>query len=315
MRVLCWHVHGSWMTAFVQGAHTYLVPTTPDRGPDGRGRADTYVWPDSVTEITPEQLAHAGVDLVVLQRPEELELAERWLGRRLGTDVPTVYVEHNTPKGDVPNTRHPLAHRDDIPLVHVTYFNQLMWDNAAAPTRVIEHGVFDPGHRYTGELHRIAAAINEPVRRGRVVGADLLPRFAALAPLEVYGLGVSRLTGHNMGTHDDLTQQQLHEELSRSRLYLHPFRWTSLGLSLLEAMALGMPVVALATTEAVEAEPSGTGVLSNNIDHLVEAARLLLGDPQAARELGARARAHVLHRYGLMRFVSDWEQLIKEVTA
>ena len=37
--------------------------------------------------------------------------------------------------------------------------------------------------------------------------------------------------------------------MARRRLYLHPVRWTSLGLSLLEAMHLGMPVVALATTE------------------------------------------------------------------
>ena len=39
------------------------------------------------------------------------------------------------------------------------------------------------------------------------------------------------------------------------RCYVHPFRWTSLGLSLIEAMHLGMPVVALATTEVPDAVP------------------------------------------------------------
>jgi hypothetical protein len=39
MRVLLWHVHGSWTTAFVQGPHTYLLPLMPGRGPGGRGRA------------------------------------------------------------------------------------------------------------------------------------------------------------------------------------------------------------------------------------------------------------------------------------
>ena len=38
VRVLLWHVHGSYTTALVQGHHTYLLPVTPDRGPDGRGR-------------------------------------------------------------------------------------------------------------------------------------------------------------------------------------------------------------------------------------------------------------------------------------
>lgn len=34
--------------------------------------------------------------------------------------------------------------------------------------------------------------------------------------------------------------------MARRRVYLHTARWTSLGLSLLEAMHLGMPVVAVA---------------------------------------------------------------------
>ena len=45
MRLLIWHVHGSWTTAFVQGPHTYLLPLMPGRGPDGRGRARTWDWP------------------------------------------------------------------------------------------------------------------------------------------------------------------------------------------------------------------------------------------------------------------------------
>ena len=44
MRILLWHVHGSWTTAFVQGGHEYLVPVTGDRGPYGLGRARTYPW-------------------------------------------------------------------------------------------------------------------------------------------------------------------------------------------------------------------------------------------------------------------------------
>ena len=89
MRILLWHVHGSWTTAFVQGDHEYLVPVLPDRGPDGRGRARTWDWPDSVTELSPEELADADVDLVVLQRQHELEhLCEAWTGRRPGRDLP-----------------------------------------------------------------------------------------------------------------------------------------------------------------------------------------------------------------------------------
>ena len=69
MRILLWHVHGAWTTAFVHGRHEYVVPVLPDRGPDGVGIARTYAWPDGVRELPPEALRDERFDLVVLQRP------------------------------------------------------------------------------------------------------------------------------------------------------------------------------------------------------------------------------------------------------
>ncbi|MCB5179181.1 glycosyltransferase [Streptomyces antimicrobicus] len=319
MNILLWHVHGSWTTAFVQGPHTYLVPVTPDRGPDGLGRARTFDWPDSVREVTPAELAEADVDVVVLQRPHEWQLAEQWLGgRRPGRDLPAVYLEHNAPDGEVPRSRHPAADRDDVVLVHVTHFNRLFWDNGSTRTRVIEHGIIDPGHRYTGRLPRAAVVVNDPVRRGRYTGTDLLPALSEAAPLDVFGMRTEALASHLGLSADrcrsqDLPQAQLLAALAERRLYLHPVRWTSLGLSLLEAMHLGMPVVALATTEAVAAVPPGAGTLSTRPEELARAARHYLEEPEAAREDGARARRAALERYGLTRFLSDWEHLLTEV--
>jgi glycosyltransferase involved in cell wall biosynthesis len=250
----------------------------------------------------------------VLQRPHEIELVTRWLGRRPGRHLPAVYVEHNTPKGDVPLTRHPLAERDDITLVHVTHFNDLFWDSGEAPTTVIEHGIVDPGPRWTGELDRVAVVVNEPLRRGRVTGTDLLPRFAASVPLDVFGMRTSGLRASQIMTYD-LPQHALHDALARRRVYLHPIRCTSLGLSLLEAMHLAMPVVALATTEVVAAVPDGAGVVSTRVDDLIDALHVLLADPGLGAELGRRARAAAIRRYGLERFLDDWDRLLKEVTA
>ncbi|KUH38857.1 MULTISPECIES: glycosyltransferase [Streptomyces] len=319
MNILLWHVHGSWTTAFVQGPHTYLVPVLPDRGPDGRGRARTFSWPDSVREVTPEQLRGEHVDVVLLQRPEEFALAERWLGgRRPGRDVPVVYLEHNAPDGDVPDTRHPCADRDGLTLVHVTHFNRLFWDSGRTRAVVIEHGVVDPGHLYTGRLPRAAVVVNEPVRRGRYTGTDLLPAFAEAAPLDVFGMRTEGLAAHLGLAGDrcraqDLPQRELHAAMAERRVYLHPVRWTSLGLSLLEAMHLGMPVVALATTEAVEAVPAGAGTVSTRPEVLAEAVRRYVAEPGAAAEDGARARQAALERYGLKRFLADWERVLTEV--
>ncbi|MFC9973957.1 glycosyltransferase [Spirillospora sp. NPDC127200] len=330
MRVLLWHVHGSWATSFVHGPHTTLIPVTPDRGRDGLGRARTFPWPDRAVEVPHDRLRDEHVDVVVLQRPHELRLAEEWLGRRPGRDVPAVYVEHDTPRRTasdvggpeevVPDSRHFLHDRSDIPVVHVTHFNDLFWNCGRAPATVIEHGVVDPGHLYAGDLPRAGVVVNDPLARGRVAGTDLLPRLARAAPLDLFGMRVAdvpRRLGvppESLWTFEDLPQRRMHAELARRRLYLHPFRWTSLGLSLIEAMLIGMPVVALATTEAVEAVPPEAGVLSTRVDTLAEATRSLLHDPERARQLGKEGRAFAAQRYGLARFLRDWQRLLTEVT-
>jgi hypothetical protein len=313
MRILLWHVHGSWTTAFVQGEHTYLLPVLPERGGDGRGRAQTWDWPPSAVEVTPEEAAEADVDVVLLQRPKELDgLAEQWLGgRRPGRDLPAVYVEHNSPQGPINQMRHPAADRDGFTIVHVTHFNALFWDCGTTPTRVIEHGIVDPGYRYTGEEPRAAVVINEAPRRARVTGTDLLDRFAAAGvPFDLFGMDSARIGGI-----EDVPQHRLHDEMARRRVYLHPIRWTSLGLSLIEAMHLGMPVVALATTEAPEAVPAAAGVVSTRVDTLADAARGFLADCDRAREAGRAARAAALERYSLVRFLADWDDLLAEVVA
>jgi len=312
MRILLWHVHGAWTTAFVHGRHDYVVPVLEDRGPDGVGIARTYAWPDAVRELPPEALRDEPFDVVILQRPQELELARRWLGRRPGRELPAIYVEHNAPQGRIADMRHPVADREDLLLVHVTHFNALFWDAGGTPSRVIEHGIVDPGERYTGELARAAVVINEARRRGRVTGTDLLARFARHAPLDLFGIDAEH-SGTPARAAGDVPHARLHDEMARRRAYLHPIRWTSLGLSLLEAMHLGMPVVALGTTEVREAVPPEAGAVSTDVGALARALGRLVSDPDEARDRGRIARAAALERYGLARFLADWDRALASV--
>lgn len=317
LTVLLWHVHGSWTTSFVQGRHRYLVPVLPGGGPWGRGRCGRD-WP-SVREVTVPELRGIEPDVVVLQRPEEIELAEQWLGRRVGADLAAVYVEHNTPRPSAATTRHPLADRDDIPIVHVTHFNDLMWDNGRAPTRVVPHGIVDPGALYTGELPHGVALINEPVRRGRITGSDLVPAFAAHGPVDLYGIGADEYradtpTPHPIRGIGDFAQSLLHREMARRRVYLHTARWTSLGLSLLEAMHLGMPVVALATTEATSAVPPEAGLLSTDVAALTAKFDEFLHEPDLAVLAGKSGRQFALEHFGLDLFLRRWDDVLAELT-
>lgn len=312
--ILLWHVHGSWTEAFVAGGHRYLIPVNPARDADGRGLCGRY-WPGA-QELSLQQLADEDIDLVVLQRPHELELVMRLLGRRPGIDVPAVYVEHNTPRPSAVDSVHPMAEHRDVLLVHVTDFNRLMWDNGVAPTAVITHGIADPGQLYTGDIPAAATMINEPIRRWRTVGADLLGPLGASASIDVWGIDTGQLNSPahrrtQVTGRGDLPAGRLMTELARRRVYLHTARWTSLGLSLLEAMYLGMPVVAVAATMAPLVVPGEAGVVSADIPTLGAALSAFITDRGAAEVAGKAAREFALAHFGIDRFRHDWDQVVE----
>ncbi|MCV7383662.1 glycosyltransferase [Mycolicibacter longobardus] len=312
--LLVWHVHRSWMDSFVAGAHRYLIPVNAPRDPDGRGLCGRD-WPRA-REVPLAELRDQEVDLVVLQRPHELELVARLLGRRPGIDVPAVYVEHNTPRPFVVESRHPIGDRDDIPLIHVTDFNRLMWDNGRAPATVIDHGIADPGHLYTGDVAAVGAVIDEPLRRWRAVGTDLLGALGQSAPIDVWGTGTEGLNEPaqrcaGVAGHGDLPTDVLRKELAHRRVYLHTARWTSLGPSLLEAMFLGMPVVAVASTMAPLVVPPEAGVVSADVDTLRAALSGLVADRYLAEVVGKAARCYATQHFGLERFLREWDEVIE----
>jgi hypothetical protein len=311
------------MEAFAKGRHEYLIPVEPDGDRQGWGRGGRE-WPATAHGTDLAAVDPDSVDVVVLQRPGEIEVVHRALGRRPGVELPAVYLEHNPPMGGVPFAMHPMADQHTIPVVHVSHFNQLFWDTGSARTTVIEHGIPDPGRLYTGEREEMGLAVNDPVRRGRETGTDLLPGFADVAPLRVFGRGTKKLpaaldledygiSGDRLRSGGHVPAPQLHLELARCRLYLHPFRWTSPGFALLEAMLLGMPVVALDATETHRAVPRGAGLVSNDVDELHAFARRLLDDPDDAYAMGLVAREAALDRHGLGKFLDAWDELLADL--
>jgi hypothetical protein len=102
--------------------------------------------------------------------------------------------------------------------------------------------------------------------------------------------------------------------MARYRFFFNPIRYTSLGLSVLEAMGIGMPVVALATTELPSVIVNGVnGYADTRIERLVEVMHELLRDPALARRWGDAAQHTVRERFGIERFAADWDRVLRRV--
>jgi glycosyltransferase involved in cell wall biosynthesis len=199
----------------------------------------------------------------------------------------------------------------NILLVHVTDFNNLMWDNGRTPTRVINHGVLAPqGVTYSGDIERGLVVVNGLAGRGRRLGADVFENVRRHVPLDLVGMKSTELGGLGELSHAELPAFE-----ARYRFFFNPIRYTSLGLAVCEAMMLGMPVVGLATTEMVTAVENGvSGYVATNVNQLIDCMNDLLGNPAKAHQMGAEARRRAIDRFNIYRFISDWNDAFALVT-
>ncbi len=313
LNVLIWHIHGSYLNALARVDHNWYLPTKPDRPEGYLGRGTTFDLPQTVREVPAEEVRHLDLDLVIFQTPRNLFHDQFEILSSHQQELPSIYLEHNTPKPDAVHTLHPAVDRDralprrpDV-LVHVTHFNDIMWDSGDLPTTVIEHSVaIDPRARYTGDLARGIVVANGMERRPRISGFDLFLKLREQVPLDIAGMGTESLGG--LG---DVPYRHLHRLVARYRFLFSPMRYTSLPLAVIEGLTIGMPVVALATTELPMVIDHGeTGFVSCDVAVLRESMERLLDDPGLAGRIGANGRRLAQERFGIARFTRDWEAVM-----
>jgi hypothetical protein len=312
LRVLTWHVHGSYLWYQSHVPVTWLLPVTPDRRPGYVGRGETFDWPDNVVEVPADQVADLDVDVVLTQHRDNWT-TDRFelLGRRVH-DLPRVHVEHDPPPHWPNEALHPVQD-EAATLVHVTPFNALMWDSGVTPAVTVDHGVVVPqGIEWTGQRETAITVVNNLYRRGRRLGPDVFDRVAAEVPVDLAGMNGAaypRWLG-------DVRLTELHRRLPEYRAFFNPIRYTSLGLAVCEAMALGLPVVGLATTEMASAVRNGVnGYVETDPARLVPHLRRLLADRDEAAELSAGARKVAAERFGIDRFAAEWLAVLEAAAA
>jgi len=305
LKVLMWHIHGSYLNTLARVEHDWYLPVRPGRPEGYGGRGRTFDLPDYVREVPVDAVKDLTLDLVVYQTPKNLLVDGPEILSDVQRALPRIYLEHNTPKPHAVESRHPVADDTSMLLVHVTHYNRLMWDSGVAPTRVIEHSVaIDPALRYGGEVARGIIVTNGMQRRPRITGYDLFlqARDRDGVPLDAVGMGTEEFGG--LG---DIPYRDLHRRVAAYRFLFSPMRYTSLPLAVVEGLTIGMPVVALATTELPTVIEDGVhGYVSCDPDYLLKGMRRLLDDPAEARRMGDNARALAHDRFGLDRFIQDW---------
>jgi hypothetical protein len=310
-RIFTWHVHGSYLYYLAHVPHEFYLPVKPDRPSGYQGRRGPFPWPPNVHEVPVEGVRDLEIECVLFQSSGHYLEDQYEILSDAQRRAPRVYLEHDPPRGHPTDTRH-IVDKPDVLLVHVTPFNALMWDCGRTPTCVIEHGVVVPeGVRYAGDLARGLVVVNGLSWRGRRIGADLLDRVRRAVPLDIVGMESEAVGGLGEVPHD-----RLPAFMARYRFVFHPVRYTSLALAVCEAMMVGVPIVGFATTELPTVVANDvSGYIDTSLSRLVPRMRALLDDPDLARRLGQGARRAALVRFGIGRFVQDWNAALARVIA
>ncbi len=310
LNILTWHTHGSYLYYLTQAPHQFHVLSKPGRPPGYGGRSGQMRWGGNVHDLPTTEARHRQFDCIIFQDDAQFEKDQYEFLTAAQRALPRIYIEHDPPREHPTDTRHPV---DDpnVLLVHVTHFNDLMWDSGRTPTRVVEHGVMVPdGVEYRGELAGGLVVVNHLARRGRRLGADIFCRAREHVALDLVGMGATELGGLGEVPHAELPAFA-----ARYRFLFNPIRYTSMGLAVIEAMMVGMPIVGLATTEMATAIEHGqSGFIDTNLAKLVDYMQALQRDPALARQLGANARKRARERFGIGRFCADWNAALAEAT-
>lgn len=310
LKILTWKTHGSYLYYLTQLPHAFYVLSKPDRPPGYGGRSGHIPWGDNVFDMPVSEVSRHQFDCIIFQDDGQYLNGQFEFLTQAQRSLPRIYIEHDTPREHPTDMRH-LVDDPDVLLVHVTHFNALMWNNGRTPTRVIEHGVMTPrGVHYAGEQDRGLVVVNNLASRGRRLGFDIFADVRKEVPLDLVGMHAEEVGG--IGE----IQHALLPAFSASyRFLFNPIRYTSLGLAVIEAMMIGMPIVGLATTEmATVIENGKSGYVDTNVATLVTYMQDLIRNPALAKELGEGARRRAMDRFNIQRFILDWNAALQDVT-
>lgn len=311
LKIFTWHIHGSYLYYLSQGNFDIYVPFDQDRSQRYIGLGTTFPFKQNVIEVPVEMVRELTFDCILYQHKSNYLIDRFEILTPEQRSLPSIFVEHDPPQENPTDTRH-VGEDPDLTIVHVTNFNQLMWDCGVSKTAVIDHGVLTPPNvQYKGTIPKGIVVINNLKERGRRLGYDIYLEIRKHVPLDLIGMDTEKIGGLGEVLHPKIPQF-----ISNYRFFFNPIRYTSLGLSVLEAMSIGIPVVGLATTEMTTViQNEKNGFISTDVNYLIHRMHDLLSDPELARSLGNEGKRSVLNRFNISRFVHDWERLFYDVTS
>jgi len=281
------------------------------------------IWKRKKPDILHTHLYHAGI-------------IGRLVGRRVG--IPLILCHQGGPENSRPLTRtildyltSPLVYRYIVPCDAV---KSILHRRERIPVKKIDcipNGIQPPSDRYLKSteswmifsrpirLITVGRLVPEKAQSVMIDVVNLLAMRNVATSLTILGEGPLRATLESQINQSNLAasvflpghQNNPYAWLQQSDIFVLTSLWESLSLAVMEAMAIGLPVVATATggtPELITHLQNGYLIPPNSPEALADAIEFLVHHPEVARQMGKNARKHISEKYTIPKIVDQLER-------
>lgn len=313
MRVLTFNSHQPYIHLLATALDWEIGVITPDLPSGGRAAWDARIRP------LPENLRlYPSVSSALADRSWDWVLTHNVndLMDCRGVTLPIVFLVHGTLSGRILQDQSSIDRNSYLRNLGmlleshrcvVVYISPLKREDWALPGEVILPGIDTSLYgEYRGDTRAVLRVCNNMRERGRMLGFETHREICLGLPTLVLGVNRGMAESRLATNWNDLKDQYC-----RNRVYLntpvYPYE-DGYNLAMLEAMASGMPVAAVAHPTS-PIEHGVDGVVGCSAKELREHIVRLLDNPGESQRLGVAAKRKVQEMFPISAFRSAWDAL------
>lgn len=324
-KILTHFAHGVYQTELSKVPNTEYYHVVADEGGKFEpSKAPKGFWgkneplPRNISMIREKDVDSVDFDIILVHwHPFIDQFKQFW------PELPMIFLEHTWP---YKNMQSEVLHWKNIRqqycdhTVFITPSSRDAWGATNSPqASYIYHSIdtenFPKKTNYTGK--QVMTTTNEFISRdwacgfslwANVLGVPIKPYFDNIA---LYGYGNDNIGKVAKGPR---LREEILDLLCNAGLYFNPSIMSPVPMSLLEAVAVGTPIVSTSHCEAGTIFMNGEhGIISNDPVELREGIRRILEDSEIAKEMANNARQVVKDKFNPDRFRKEWSDLFERL--
>lgn len=301
---------------FSKLGHALYVPIKNGRQYNYDGKTPGYPWHNNTQEIDVNKINNYNYDVIIFQTAQHI-LQEYFLyfDKNIFDSIKhKIFIVHNLlADSDLNNPllsklEEAINKKVDM-VVHISDCILNQWNSVMPSLKrksiVIYHAIDLPDITATYNINKAVCAINNLPSRPES-GKNEFLELKKFIDIDLYGV-----QSESVGGKGNIPASELLKTLAKYSVYINPTRNNPLPMTVLQAMSIGLPVIALNTGDLDKAITDGIeGFLCNSVDDIIDKYNYLINNKEKICQFGINAINKIKNKFSYDRFSQEWNKII-----